>query len=88
VHPKEVCRIAWVWVNKLILTREMHASVIQTANDRGNKNTSNDVDFPSCRPRTLRALSIEGRLGGTACRHVLEVEYECGVVPSPKIPES
>ena len=88
MHPKEVCRIAWVWVDKLMLTREMHISVIQTANDRGNKNTSNDVDFPSCRPRTLCAMSIKGRLGGTACRHVLEVEYECGVVPSPKIPES
>jgi hypothetical protein len=33
-------------------------------------------------------MSIKGRLGGTACRHVLEVEYEYGVVPSPKIPES
>jgi hypothetical protein len=81
VHPKEVCRVAWVWFNKLMLTREMHASVIQTANDRGNKNTSNDVEFPSCRSRTHCAPSLEGRLGGTACRHVLEVEYEYGVVP-------
>ncbi len=74
MHPEEVCRVAWVWVNKLMPTREMHASVIQTANDRGNKNSSNDVYFPS-------ALSPEGRPGGTACRHVLEVEYEYGVVP-------
>ncbi len=55
--------------------------VIQKVNDRGDGNTFNDINFSASRPQICCTLRPKGGPGGTAFRHVYDVEHIYGVIP-------